>query len=129
MSKIKRPTAVTLLAILELSLAILALFTVAAARFELIRHIRWSVQHLSIVLPILAAFELALAYGFWTGKGWAWTVGLLFGILGTAISIFALYVRPTPGEVIYLLIDLTVIYFLMQPRVHQYFKHNHKTKK
>ena len=124
MLKTKRPAAVTLLAFLELSLATLAILVVAAARFELIRHIRWSVESLTIILLILAGFELALAYGFWTGKGWAWTVGLLFAILGTAISIFALYVRPTPGEVIYLVIDLTVIYFLMQPRVHQYFKHN-----
>ncbi|MGA2783138.1 MAG: hypothetical protein ABSF09_00365 [Candidatus Bathyarchaeia archaeon] len=124
MSKPKRPAAVTLLAILEVSLATLALLVVAAARFELIQHIRWSVESLTIILLILAGFELALAYGFWTGKAWAWTVGLLFAILGTAISIFALYVRPTPGEVIYLVIDLTVIYFLMQPRVHQYFKHN-----
>ena len=124
MIKTKRPAAVSLLAFLEISLATLAVLVVAAARFELIRHIRWSVESLTIILPILAGFELALAYGFWTGKGWAWTVGLLFAILGTAISIFALYVRPTPGEVIYLVIDLTVIYFLMQPRVHQYFKHN-----
>ncbi len=124
MIKRKRPAAVSLLAFLEISLATLAVLVVAAARFELIRHIRWSVESLTIILPILAGFELALAYGFWTGKGWAWTVGLLFAILGTAISIFALYVRPTPGEVIYLVIDLTVIYFLMQPRVHQYFKHN-----
>ncbi|HKM51012.1 MAG TPA: hypothetical protein VJZ75_07515 [Candidatus Bathyarchaeia archaeon] len=129
MLKTKRPAAVTLLAFLEISLATLAILVVAAARFELIRHIRWSVESLTIILPILAGFELALAYGFWTGKGWAWTVGLLFAILGTAISIFALYVRPTPGEVIYLVIDLTVIYFLMQPRVHQYFKHNDATGK
>jgi uncharacterized membrane protein (DUF2068 family) len=129
MLKTKRPAAVTLLAFLELSLATLAILVVAAARFELIRHIRWSVESLTIILLILAGFELALAYGFWTGKGWAWTVGLLFAILGTAISIFALYVRPTPGEVIYLVIDLTVIYFLMQPRVHQYFKHNDTTGK
>ena len=129
MLKTKRPAAVTLLAFLELSLATLAILVVAAARFELIRHIRWSVESLTIILLILAGFELALAYGFWTGKGWAWTVGLLFAILGTAISIFALYVRPTPGEVIYLVIDLTVIYFLMQPRVHQYFKHNDATGK
>ncbi|MGA3297443.1 MAG: hypothetical protein ABSD41_08325 [Candidatus Bathyarchaeia archaeon] len=129
MLKTKRPAAVTLLAFLEISLATLAILVVAAARFELIRHIRWSVESLTIILLILAGFELALAYGFWTGKGWAWTVGLLFAILGTAISIFALYVRPTPGEVIYLVIDLTVIYFLMQPRVHQYFKHNDATGK
>lgn len=123
MSKPKRPTAITILAILEASLGTLALLFVAAARFELIQPMRWSVESLTIILLILGGFELALAYGFWTGKGWAWTVGLLFAILGTAVSIFALYVRPTPGEVIYLVIDLTVIYFLMQPRVHQYFKH------
>lgn len=125
MSKLKRPASITLLAILELALAALALLIVIATQFAWIRHVRWNFESLTIILLILAGVEIALAYGFWTGKPWAWASGLIFAILGTAITIFALYVRPSNGiisKVAYLLIDLLVIYFLMQPRIHQYFK-------
>jgi hypothetical protein len=128
MSKPKRPVAVTILAILEVILAALALLGIIATWLGL-RHIRWNVGSLTIVLLMLAAVELALGFGFLTGKGWAWIGGILFGVLGTAISVFSLYFRPRFGGIIYLAVDLAVIYYLMQPRVRQYFYRNAKVGK
>lgn len=121
--KPKRPVAVTLLAILELFLALLALLGVTAAWFGL-RHVRWSGGFLTIIVMMLAAVEIALAFGFLTGKGWAWIVGISFGVLGMVVSILSLYLRPRFVGVIYLVVDLAVIYYLMQPRVRQYFYRN-----
>ena len=121
MSKTSRPFGILLLTVLELALATLSLLGAAATYFEVIRHIRWSIRSLEFILLILAIVELALAYGFWTGKAWAWTSGLVFAVLGIVFAVFSLYRRPTVGGIIYLLTDLVVICYLIQPRVHQYF--------
>ena len=128
MPKVKRPLPVTVLAILELCLAGLAILGILALNFEAMRHVRWSVESFTVILLLLAIVELALAYGFLSGKNWAWMFGLLFAVLGTAVSIFSLYLTFRPGGLLYLIIDLIVIYYLMQPRVQQYF-HREKPRK
>jgi uncharacterized membrane protein (DUF2068 family) len=114
MSKANRPASILLLILLELFLAALSILQVTRTETGPIRH---------VILVILAIAELALAYGFWTRKGWAWLAGITLTILGTGFSIFSLFRRPNIGAIIYLLVDLLVIYYLMQPKVHNYFRH------
>jgi hypothetical protein len=114
MSKPNRPASIALLVFLELFLAALSILEVARRETGPGRH---------VILIILAIAELVLAYGFWSGKRWAWLSGITLAILGTGFSIFSLYRQPNIGAAIYLLVDLLLIYYLMQPKVHNYFRH------
>ena len=114
MSKPKRPASIPLLVLLELFLAALSILEVARRETGLARH---------VILIILAIAELALAYGFWRGKSWAWLGGITLAILGAGFSIFSLYRHPNIGTIIYLIVDLLLVYYLMQPKVQNYFRH------
>jgi uncharacterized membrane protein (DUF2068 family) len=75
----------------------------------------------AIVLFVLAAIELVMAFGVWSGFGWAWGSSLAFAVLGVVFFVFSLFLRPGLGEIVALIIDLLVLYYLMQPRVQAYF--------
>ena len=76
------------------------------------------------VLFVLALLALLLAYGLWVGKGWAWTFSLIFAILRIIFSVVSLIARGGLGSAVTLIIDLIIIYYLMQPNVKVFF---HKT--
>jgi uncharacterized membrane protein (DUF2068 family) len=91
---------------------------------EVFPHVRFFPVRLSvvaIVLFILAAIELVLAFGVWSGIRWAWGSSLAFAVLGVVFFVFSLFLRPGLGEILALIIDLLVLYYLMQPRVQAYF--------
>lgn len=76
------------------------------------------VNDLGSIVFILICF--ILAYGIWSKRGWAWVSSLAFSILGIAILIFTLFVRPRTGEFVSLVMDLVILYLLMQPGVQRY---------
>jgi len=126
----KRPNNVTLLVLLEVLLGILflsgvfALTTLRVSLSEVVPHVRFfpvGLFTITVALTLLAAVEFVLAYGVWDGKGWAWTVSLAFAVLGVVFFIFSLFLRPSFGEIAALIIDLLLLYYLMQPRVQSYF--------
>ena len=116
-----RPGGITFLTVIEAVLGVLLLLGVIATRVEFMHHIRWSVESATILLLILAIMSFCLAFGFWSGKAWAWISGMALAVFGIILSVYSLYVRPTLGEVIYLLANLLIIYYLIQPRIHGYF--------
>ena len=130
MSARQRPKDVALLVLLEVLLGILFLagiFALTALRFslpEVVPHVRFFPLRLftiSVALVLLAGVEFVLAYGGWNGKGWAWTVSLAFTVLEIVFFIFSLFLRPSFGEIAALIIDLLLLYYLMQPKVQSYF--------
>lgn len=124
MSLRNRPGGITFLTIIETVLGLLLVLGVIATRVEIVRHIRWSIESAALLLIVLAVMSFSLAYGFWVGKAWAWTGGMALAVFAIIFSVFSLFVRPTLGEVIYLLANLFVIYYLMQPRIQGYFGRN-----
>jgi len=56
----------------------------------------------------------------WKGKGWAWIGSLIFAVIGLVFSAFTLFMRPRVGEAIALVLNLVIMYYLMQPRVQSY---------
>jgi uncharacterized membrane protein (DUF2068 family) len=126
----QRPNDVALLVLLEILLAILfvsGVFVLTVLGFslpEVVPHVRFFPVRLltiTIVLLVLAGVEFVLAYGIWNGKGWAWIVSLAFAVLGIIFFTFSLFLRPSFGEIAALIIDLLLLYYLMQPRVQSYF--------
>ncbi len=71
---------------------------------------------LAIILIILGLIAFAIAYGLWTGKGWAWTVALVFSIIGIIIGLLNL-----PGGIINIIINAIIIYYLTRPHVKEFF--------
>ncbi len=120
MSVNQRPSGVATVAILEMLLGVL-LFTGFMFSFfpGLLRNFR---PITGVMLLILSIVDFALAYGLWVGKGWAWTTAFIFGLLGIVFSGFMLFVRPTLGQMVSLLVDLLILYFLLQPKVQRHFK-------
>lgn len=125
-----RPSGIKFLTALHLVLgALLALggFTLTVVGFalpETFPHLRWFVVGSVLVgtaLLFFALIQFLLAYGLWNGMGWAWIASMVFAVLGIISSVLTLYLRPRVWEFVSLILDLLIIYYLMQPRVQAYF--------
>jgi len=68
------------------------------------------------ILVVAGVIALGLGYGLWTGKGWAWTLALIFSILGILGGIISL-----PEGVVSIIIDILIIYYLTRAHVKQFF--------
>lgn len=126
----ERPVGVTALAALEAILGLLVLLgglTIVIEGFilsDMFPRVRWFPTRMiggGIALLVFAVIDFVLAVGLWVGKRWAWVAGLVCAVLGIMLGVFSLFVRPGIGEVIALVLDLVIIYYLMQPKVQAYF--------
>ena len=126
----QRPFGVTLLATLEVILGVLVLLgglTIVIEGFilsDMLPHVRWfptRITGVGVALLVFAMIDFALAFGLWVGKRWAWIAGLVCAALGIILGILSLFLRPGVGELIALILDLVIIYYLMQPKVQAYY--------
>jgi len=67
---------------------------------------------------LLGIISLVVAWGLWTGQGWAWIVCLILTIISLILSI--------PGAlagvgIIGIIIDIVIIYYLTRPHVKAFF--------
>ena len=70
---------------------------------------------------VFALVDFILAYAVWSDRKRAWAGSLIFSLLGIVAAVFVLFIRPRTGEFILLIIDLIIVYSLMQPGVQRYF--------
>ena len=127
----QRPSSVTLLVALQAILAVLfvlGIFASTAVGFglrDVAPHIGFFSVRLSpvvIVLFLFTVIEFISAFGVWNGMNWASRVSLTFAVFGIIFFVFSLFLRPGVGEVAALIIDLLVLYCLIQPQVQSYFR-------
>ncbi|HUK51477.1 MAG TPA: DUF2127 domain-containing protein [Terriglobales bacterium] len=90
--------------------------------FPQIRPLRFTLFVAGIWFLIFSAIDFVIAYGLFVGKKWAWVLSAIFSVLGTITAVFSLFVRPRMGEFFALVLDLAILFYLMQPRVQAYFK-------
>ncbi len=78
---------------------------------------------LGAVLLILGILYLATGIGFFGGKGWAWTIGLIVSILSIIVNIVQVAINPggIGGAVISIIIPLLILYYLTRPHVKAFF--------
>jgi hypothetical protein len=118
LSTLVRSFSVRLLVVLDVLLGMLVLLA------GLIAHTR--------PFPVLGAFnglaaivfaliDFILAYAVWSSRKWAWATSLIFSLVGIIAAVFGLFIRPRTGEFVLLIIDLIIVYSLMQPGVQRYF--------
>ncbi len=69
---------------------------------------------------LLSIVPFVLAYGLFTGRGWAWTVTLIFQVLDAVVNLVD--VLASPIGIVFLAIDVIVIYYLTRPNVKAYFR-------
>lgn len=123
MQKPSRPTGVTILAVLEFIVGIFALLggtgaLVGSAFAGVFGYgaLTGLLAALGVFLLLTGILALIVGWGMWTGKGWAWAVGLVLAAIGIVSSLVSL-----PGSIISIVIDLLIIYYLTRPHIKAYF--------
>lgn len=126
MSKEGRPTGVTILAALE---AIVGIYYLATGFSDYIAgHIIRTLARsgiplgiipliprlLGVALIIMGLASLLLAWGLWTGKGWARLTALVFAILSIIVSLLSFHLLGP-------IIDIIIIYYLTRLNVKRFF--------
>jgi tryptophan-rich sensory protein len=80
---------------------------------------------LGVLFLIIGIVGLVLGYGYLKGIGWAWTVGIVFAVLGIIGDIFESMVDRTAdvlaSSIIGIIIALLIIYYLTRPHVKAFF--------
>jgi hypothetical protein len=134
--KPKRPTGVTVLAILDIlggivglaagalfiGIAALASSNLAAQYPALggisgIASILYALGALALVLGLVS---IVVAVGFLGGKGWAWTLGIVVSVISIIISIVETVIGFS-SNIIGIVFSIIIIYYLMRPHVKAYF--------
>ena len=107
-----RPTGVTILAILEIIGGIIAIVSGFIVT-PLFVFDAFSVV-IGPILIILGIVSFFLAWGLLKGKSWAWTLALIITIISVIFDL-------TSFNVIGLVIDGIILYYLFRPHVKDYF--------
>lgn len=141
----KRPTGITILAVLQIIFGVL--FLLGAVGMFLIASLAdvadledaigedapdWIVDNFALSFGALGVFFLIIAlvgfvlgYGYLKGIGWAWTVGIIFAVLGIIGDIIEPMVDRTAdvlaSSIIGIIIALLIIYYLTRPHVKAFF--------
>lgn len=68
------------------------------------------------IFVILGLVELALAIGFFGGKGWAWKLGIIVNIILVILNVLTL-----PLSILGLIINAIILYYLTRPHVKTFF--------
>jgi len=69
------------------------------------------------ILFIVGIADFFIAYGLLEGSNWAWTLCLVFAIIGIALGIVLLL----PLGIIPIIADAVIAYYLTRPHVKQFF--------
>jgi hypothetical protein len=125
-----RPLGIALLAVLHViqafifflgGIAMIALGAFIRRRLVGILHLLHGVAYLiGVVLIVLALLYLGLAWGLWTGKGWAWVLSLIIAVLGIIVSLVSL-VGGGLGAFVVLVLDGIIVFYLFTPNVRAFF--------
>lgn len=80
-----------------------------------------------IILPytfpvhiVLAIAWFVLAWGLWTGRGWAWIITLILAIISAIFNIISI-ISMNFGSIFSLIVNIIIIYYLYRPNVRAYF--------
>jgi len=130
MQRPSRPAGVTILAILEIligiaglliSLAIIGLSALATA----IPTIGSIVGTIGLVIGGIALFFsmiwFATGVGFLHGRGWAWTLGMVFSVLSLLGAVAALAIGVITGAIVGIFFWSLMIYYLTRNHVKVFF--------
>lgn len=127
-----RPTGVTILAVLEILVALSLLaggigFIVVAGLLGIVgaefipstllgEFLGPFLGVMGIGLAVIGLIGFLLAWGLWTGKSWAWTVTIIFAILGVISGLLGL-----PSGIVTVILNGLIFYYITRPAVKAFF--------
>lgn len=125
--KQRRPTGVTIITILEILAALvmlsvggLALIGGGAASALGFGAVPGLIAALGAIVLLLGIVMLGVAWGLWSGKGWAWTFAVVFIILGIVVGVAHMIAGGYHG-ILALILQIIIAYYLFRPNVKAYF--------
>jgi hypothetical protein len=78
-----------------------------------------------LIVLVLSVIELALAYGFWTLKPWAWTWGIVLSAINVIVALLGVvgivFSSSITGAAISIVIAVVIIYYLNMPDIRKVF--------
>ena len=74
-----------------------------------------------IILLALGVLNLAFAYGAWTLKPWAWTLGVGLQVANLIWAGLAALSGDVGGQIISIAISAIILYYLFQPNIKAVF--------
>ena len=78
-----------------------------------------------LVVLVLSVVELALAYGFWTLKPWAWTWGIVLAAVNVVIAVLGVvgivFSSSVTSAAVSIVIAAVFIYYLNMPDIRRAF--------
>ncbi len=72
---------------------------------------------MGVIVLVVGILNLIVAWGYWTGQGWAWVLGAILGVIGVIMGT----IQITSGGIIGLILNAIILYYLFQPHVKEYF--------
>jgi hypothetical protein len=125
----KRPTGVTVLAVLYILFALLLLGgggVLLSARSYLGTQVGSVIGTfggvLGGVLIVAALIMFVISYGFLKGNEWSWWVAIIFLVLGLISEVASLFTGQIGAGIIGIIISAIIIYYLTRPNVKKWFK-------
>lgn len=121
-AKPRRPTGVTILAVLSILSGIALLGVAGVGMFGTTTLV---VSYaFGIILLVLGVIYLAVAVGFFTAKPWSWPLALVAFSIGIVLTLIMIAIAPTAnlaGNIVGLIFALIIIFYLFRPNVKAYF--------
>ena len=130
MQRPSRPTGITILAILEILIGIIGLLASLAiiglsALASTLPSIGLLVGTIGLVIGGVFLFFslvwLATGFGFLHGKGWSWTLGMIFSVLSILGAVGALTTGLITGGIVGIFFWSLMIYYLTRTHVKAFF--------
>ena len=78
------------------------------------------VMVIGVVVLLMGILYLAVGIGFFGGKGWSWTLGVIVSVIGIVLAIVQVAFGSW-GSIVSLLIGGLILYYLMRPHVKTFF--------
>lgn len=72
-------------------------------------------------LLVAAALEVAIAYGVWTLRPWAWKLGVAVGIASIVLTLLGAGRGTQDAHLLTLLLEAGAVWYLLTPKVHDLF--------
>lgn len=73
-----------------------------------------------IIVILVGVLYLAVAYGVWKARGWAWMLGMVVSIIFLVLGVLGLSGGISVYNIIEVVLPAVVIYFLWTPEVKRY---------
>jgi hypothetical protein len=76
---------------------------------------------IAVLILIVAIVDIVFAYGAWTLKPWAWTLGIVIGAVSIVLALLSLGNRSSVTEIVTIVLWGVVLYYLNTPPVKAVF--------